>query len=373
MEKDNSRRLLRKMAIHQLTDEETAALEELAKSDPFLQEAIEGYQNYPSNYRETLSQIRSALPRNVVRRHHWSIAATILFVVAAGWLVYQFGGDSIRTQSATDLSSSTGEISSESDAQRVTGTMEQQSSSLEEFGEELERQGSFETAALKDDVGESQNPERRLRQEASNSAASVVAKENEIVFKGFVQDETGHRLSEVIVEKIPQGQETLTAPDGHFELIASERSQILRFRHEDYHDLILLNLIESDSDVTITLHALMTKSGTSRLTKAQTSKSVAFQAEHWQAFQEYVKSQQKYPPEARDLGIAGIVQLQLAIDPRGVPTDVKVVRSLGYGCDEEAIRLVLSSPVGSWPGRAFQGAPKLFLGIGFGESEVPNP
>ena len=56
----------------------------------------------------------------------------------------------------------------------------------------------------------------------------------------------------------------------------------------------------------------------------------------------YVYSNQKYPIEAKAQGITGQVLVQFVVQANGEITDAKVVRGIGYGCDEEAKRVVLS-------------------------------
>lgn len=57
-----------------------------------------------------------------------------------------------------------------------------------------------------------------------------------------------------------------------------------------------------------------------------------------------------YPQEALDLGIEGQVFVQFIINEDGSLSDVKAIKGIGHGCDEEAIRVIKeSSP---WtPGR----------------------
>ena len=45
-----------------------------------------------------------------------------------------------------------------------------------------------------------------------------------------------------------------------------------------------------------------------------------------------------YPEEARQSDIEGVVKLNLTVDTEGRVTDVRVVKGLGYGLDEEAAR-----------------------------------
>ncbi|MBF9144237.1 energy transducer TonB [Hymenobacter properus] len=55
---------------------------------------------------------------------------------------------------------------------------------------------------------------------------------------------------------------------------------------------------------------------------------------------EALKAQVRYPAAAQAQQVRGKVTLQLRIDPAGVPQDVVVVKGLGYGCDEEAVRVM---------------------------------
>jgi|GEM_PF-1803941 TonB family protein len=48
----------------------------------------------------------------------------------------------------------------------------------------------------------------------------------------------------------------------------------------------------------------------------------------------------QYPDKARESNITGFVTLELTIDKNGNTKDITVVKSLGYGCDEEAIRVM---------------------------------
>lgn len=62
------------------------------------------------------------------------------------------------------------------------------------------------------------------------------------------------------------------------------------------------------------------------------------------AFYNYVKKELKYPKEAKRKGIEGKVFVQFVINKDGSISDIKVIQGLGYGCDEEAIRIVSISP-----------------------------
>ncbi len=59
-----------------------------------------------------------------------------------------------------------------------------------------------------------------------------------------------------------------------------------------------------------------------------------------QAFYKYVGENMKYPPQARRMGIEGKVFVKFVVGKDGSLTDVQILKSLGYGCDEEALRII---------------------------------
>lgn len=63
-----------------------------------------------------------------------------------------------------------------------------------------------------------------------------------------------------------------------------------------------------------------------------------------QAFYKFVGKQMKYPNQARRMGIEGKVFVQFVVDKDGTITDVQAVKGIGAGCDEEAVRVIKSSP-----------------------------
>ena len=62
------------------------------------------------------------------------------------------------------------------------------------------------------------------------------------------------------------------------------------------------------------------------------------------AFYQYVHKKLKYPSQARRMGIEGRVFVQFVVDKKGNITEVQAVRGIGAGCNEEAVRVIKSSP-----------------------------
>ncbi len=70
----------------------------------------------------------------------------------------------------------------------------------------------------------------------------------------------------------------------------------------------------------------------------------------------------QYPQMARETGIQGTVYLQFVVEPNGAISNVKVLRGIGGGCDEEAIRVAKSMP-GWKPGKQNGQSVRVFFQI----------
>lgn len=64
----------------------------------------------------------------------------------------------------------------------------------------------------------------------------------------------------------------------------------------------------------------------------------------------FIYANLKYPVLAQEMGVSGTVIINFVVDREGKITNIKVIRSLGSGCDEEAVRVLGKMP--SWnPGK----------------------
>ncbi|RLD23601.1 MAG: energy transducer TonB [Bacteroidetes bacterium] len=84
------------------------------------------------------------------------------------------------------------------------------------------------------------------------------------------------------------------------------------------------------------------------------------------AFYQHVNDNIKYPRQAQSMSIEGKVFVQFVVGKNGGLTDVQVIRGIGGGCDEEAIRVVKLSP--AWNAGKQRGRPvrvKMVLPITF--------
>lgn len=73
------------------------------------------------------------------------------------------------------------------------------------------------------------------------------------------------------------------------------------------------------------------------------------------AFFEWIQQNQKYPALARQRKIDGRVMMEFIVQKDGSLTDIKPIKKLGSGLDEEAIRLLKAAP--KWQPATYKGQP----------------
>lgn len=80
------------------------------------------------------------------------------------------------------------------------------------------------------------------------------------------------------------------------------------------------------------------------------------------AFYKYIAENLSYPPSAARIGIQGMVFVRFVVEKDGKITDVTVVKGIGAGCDEEAVRVIESAP--AWnPGKQRGRAVRVYMTV----------
>lgn len=62
------------------------------------------------------------------------------------------------------------------------------------------------------------------------------------------------------------------------------------------------------------------------------------------AFLRYISGSILYPPLALDMAISGTVYISFVVETDGSIKDVRLLRGIGFGCDEEALRVIRNMP-----------------------------
>ena len=82
---------------------------------------------------------------------------------------------------------------------------------------------------------------------------------------------------------------------------------------------------------------------------------VAMKAARFEGLQAYVAAHLSYPRAARENNIEGTVKVLVQLSPEGNVLGARVVQSLGYGCDDAALKMALNMP--RWTPATCNGAP----------------
>jgi protein TonB len=59
-----------------------------------------------------------------------------------------------------------------------------------------------------------------------------------------------------------------------------------------------------------------------------------------EAFRKFIAENLRYPQRALDSGIEGSVLVEYEISDNGIVMSPRILKGIGYGCDEEALRLI---------------------------------
>ncbi|WP_370088976.1 TonB family protein [Ekhidna sp.] len=167
---------------------------------------------------------------------------------------------------------------------------------------------------------------------------------NEIV-TGMVTDDYGEPLPgvNVVIKGTTTG--TVTDIDGSYQLPKSDdmiltyafvgfESQEIEVGDRSNIDVKMGGAMELQ-EVVVTGYSNVTSTGYTPAKPIGGNKS----------YKKYLDENLRYPEAARINEIEGTVVLELTIDPSGAINQIDIKKSLGYGCDEEAIRLVKEGPM----------------------------
>jgi protein TonB len=64
----------------------------------------------------------------------------------------------------------------------------------------------------------------------------------------------------------------------------------------------------------------------------------------FERYQIYLEDSLRYPESALNSQVEGSVIVSFTVDADSIPHQLSVIKSLGYGCDEEALRLIREGP-----------------------------
>ncbi len=135
------------------------------------------------------------------------------------------------------------------------------------------------------------------------------------------------------------GQFQVIVPDSSNELVVSSigyQSEEIALNQQDSLAVQLEEDIQALSEVVIIGYGTQEKKSAG----SQPAQPLPSQKD----FRTYLQENLQYPEEAQRQGIEGNVKVQFTVKADRELTDFTIKKSLGYGCDEEAIRLIQAGP-----------------------------
>ena len=148
------------------------------------------------------------------------------------------------------------------------------------------------------------------------------------------------------------GEFKLAVPEYQDEVVFSSIGFLTVERKLTEADSNLTIVLEPDiqalSEVVVVNYGTQDKKAATNITQAQPS--VGFSS-----YKNYLKENLQYPAAARANNIEGTVKVAFEVLPGGVLQNFSVEKSLGHGCDEEALRLIKEGP--AWQAATEDGKP----------------
>ena len=196
------------------------------------------------------------------------------------------------------------------------------------------------------DIGSENKSKMQRKEDMSNTTLDLKT------ITGLVREANGKSLIGAKVAVLNSTIGAVTGVDGTFSIDVPKDVNELVIQYTGFQKSIVNvpqnnQVIASLEQGEVLSDAIVTEfdSTFDQSSKSETSAPIGENA----AFKKYVKTNLVYPSVANEAGIKGKVILLFNVDASGNPIDVEVKKSLGYGCDEEAIRLLKEGPKWTQP------------------------
>ena len=186
--------------------------------------------------------------------------------------------------------------------------------------------------------------------------------------KGLVTNDIGEPLIGATIAVVNSSTNTFTDFNGYFAIaLADTQRDKLEISYQGYENKTIaiakqdnLNIILQEKPALLDVvknYQTEEYIAESKREKASKKGKAAYfinQAQPITGFKNYrvyIQKELNYPEKARNAKIEGMVQLEFTIDASGNPTNFKILKGLGYGCDEEAMFLIENGPKWAGEGR----------------------
>ncbi|MCS6973132.1 MAG: TonB family protein [Cyclobacteriaceae bacterium] len=366
----------------EMTPAERHALEREALSDPFLADALEGAELLtPEDFQADVNAVNQSVKQQTRRNYGmwrmqpWRIAAVLIILVLATFGIINLlqenetrplameyakpdsspviqspmiSADTVDSRPAEPIIKK--QIQAEPKGkQRITGTEKSvqvpalsdaalQQAQPAETEQELNKPNEQKTLAGAEPPVVHQAPVMSLRS-AETSATGTVT--------GRVVDDDGKPIPGVRVMVMGTNQVAVTAADGTYNITALPGQKLV-------FSFIGMETIEAEVK-TVQMPEIKMREDVSIVSEIKvgghSGKIITlkeFTASRpkggFRAYLNYLEQHVQYPAEARQRKIEGRVVAEFVVEPNGAISQLKIIRGIGGGCDEELMRLIREGP-----------------------------
>ncbi len=356
------KQLLQKLAANEATEAEQRLLDSAADHDEFLKEVLAGYRsakpNQSANVRELQGRIDARVTQKKERKinpFHWkSIAAAIVLLLGVGiWMVV----GSLQT-SQDQL---TMEVAMEDADLEFPPVSESEEESDDSSPTARTRESNLQKDLPKSESGVSA-PATAERAKQAKVSPQVNAAEAQAQASGDQAPDTSTPNYDKVIyltegqvfgrEDKPLGGATIRLLDHDIKTHSDLQGRFLlplkkvNGSIEISHPLYVAKSMATVNTMDIASLSLSPKDSKGALSKSSRAQNPApgTPVPGWRGLARYIGQNLRFPPEAIELNMYASVELTFTVNPDGKPENIKVKNPVGYGFDEEAIRLIADGP-----------------------------
>lgn len=306
-------------------------------------DAVEGYKNFPDkkkqhdlvfSLRKKIRSKYSARPVKVLSRRTRRLNPTLAYISAAATILIIFGIYGIvntgifRQENLVAEQIQEAEVESKEMINRIEEPVSE--SKLESFPETPEQSDSFKYIA---DIQEPESPEERVVITGISELAEEAHPELDVHLaaapEGLILEEP---MDTIVIGEVN--------PVGGIEEISAAGKSISRKAAA-----IPVKAESTDWNVEIKRNREdASDSATSDLFFTGVDEMPIFSNIGYRSFDEYIRENLTYPQNAKENGITGKVKVQFIVNKEGKVEDVKIIQGVDPLLDQEAVRVINSSP-----------------------------
>jgi hypothetical protein len=400
----------------ELSPEQMNAMEKAALDDPFLADAMEGYASANTNVAADIEALKNRLAQRtgakVVEMNSrrkmfaaWKVAAMIIFILGAGFLIYQLGfntgtneiavSKSPEQKTSATIGESTADTANPANAGTVTkpgdvAVNKANASTAKDNTTYFNQTDPVDTPLidskpvttekLASTVGSTKNQEvtgiadrdgkvKEFKNDAGEPEALMaegVAKKKALsrnatgmistnVFRGQVLDANNNPLPFANITNTRDEIGTYTDARGSFVLTSPDsvlNVKVRSFGFSTTNNVLRNNVKENEIVLQEQPDQLKADVIGRRLNSTQSRLAMRAveepePADGWENYDTYIINNLTLPGaliQDRDRSTAGEVELSFEVDKNGKPINIKIEKSLCKECDAEAIRLIKEGP-----------------------------